>query len=284
MAWGWYGGRSGVSSNVTLSDGNLVVSQHSEAVPGVPGQVKYYLDRIDVSDPYQPTFLPKINIPGTAIHFDAASGELITLDYAQTVEVGVAEDQCWSRGHYGEYSAEPGQPVQCHVWRRSIESLLIEGDRAVRQSHVLLDRTERTGQIAVSDSRIFYTTTDFPEPGASGVNYVTPNDAVSAPISAVTLESLRLEAGQLTRLPPQELRRELNGGYATGMLFARGDRAFEIHDSSVTVVDTANPEDPRTLTHELPGWACQSLEVAEDTAYCALGERGVETIDLSPLR
>jgi hypothetical protein len=269
---------------VTLSAGDLVVSQHSEAVPGQPQQVRYYLDRIDVSDPYNPRFLPKINIPGTAIHFDAESGELVTLDYTRTVEAVPSQDQCWNRGHYAEYSATPGQPEQCHVWRRSIESLLVEGERAVRQSHVLLDRTLRTGQIAVSDSRIFYTTTDFIDPGAAAVNYVTPGQSASTPISALTLESLRLDAGQLTRLPAQELRREPNFGYTSGTLFARGDRAFEIAGNTVSVVDTGNLESPAMLTHELPGWGCQSLEVTEDAAYCALGQRGVEVIDLSPLR
>jgi hypothetical protein len=41
---------------------------------------------------------------------------------------------------------------------------------------------------------------------------------------------------------------------------------------------------PATLTHEIPGYGCGSLEVAADSAYCALGQRGVEVIDMSSMR
>jgi len=32
------------------------------------------------------------------------------------------------------------------------------------------------------------------------------------------------------------------------------------------------------------GWGCASLEVSEDAAFCAVGPRGVEVIDLSSMR
>src|SRR5690606_28964732 len=48
--WGWYGG----GESAQLTDGDLVVSQHAEPVPGSDREVRYYLDRIDVSDPHDP--------------------------------------------------------------------------------------------------------------------------------------------------------------------------------------------------------------------------------------
>ena len=55
-------------------------------------------------------------------------------------------------------------------------------------------------------------------------------------------------------------------------------------DNTVTVIDTVVPDAPTRLERELPIWGCQSLEVADDTAYCAAGQRGVEVIDLSSMR
>jgi hypothetical protein len=50
------------------------------------------------------------------------------------------------------------------------------------------------------------------------------------------------------------------------------------------VIDTLDPALTATISRELPGWGCASLEVANDAAYCAVGQRGVEVIDLSSMR
>jgi hypothetical protein len=271
MAWGWYGGYG--SGYGTLTDGDMVISQHSEPVEGGVRQVKYYLDRIDVSDPHNPRVLPPINIPGTPIHFNVETGELVTLDFTEAAELSATE--C---GTVGYYSYTDGAN-NCIVSRRTLSSLIVEGDRAVRKSKLLLDRDTRAGMIAVSDERIFYVTTDFPvyeQYGQAG--------AASLP-GPVTLESLRLEQGSLVQLPSIELREMHNAGaYYYGQLYARGERVFEIFDNTLTVVDTHEPTEFTRLSRELPGWGCQSLEVAGDTAYCAVGQRGVEVIDLSSMR
>lgn len=282
MGWGWYRGYYG-NGGVALTDGDLVISQHSEPVPGSDTLVKYYLDRIDVSDPHNPVLLPPINIPGTAVHFNAETSELVTVDYDYTEESASGWEDCMVRGYYGSYGYDLQHPTGCLVARRSINSLIVEGDRAVRKSQLLLDRTRRTQNIAVSDDRLFYTTAEFPPaPEAVSSSGAEPLRVVTR----VTLETLALDAGVLSRLPSQVLRSQNNNayGYSYGELFARGDRAFEVYDNTVTVVDTADPADITRLEHELPNWGCQSLEVTSDTAFCAVGQRGVEVIDLSSMR
>jgi hypothetical protein len=272
MGWGWFAGDAS-----TLTDGNLVISQHSEPVSNQPGRVKYYLDRIDVSDPFRPVMLPEINIPGTAVHFNAETNELVTVDYQETLEVAKSWEDCAGRGAWGSFEDRS----RCRVYRRSIHSLLIDGDHAVRQSQLSLDQTRRTGNFAVSDNRIFYTTSDFPTYTSRAFLEGTPAPAEVAP---VFLEALRIEAGQLSRLPTQTLREmPKDGGYYSS-LYARGERVFEIFNNRVTVVDTLDPGAPSTFTQDLPGWGCASLEVSGDTAYCASGQRGVEVIDLSSMR
>jgi hypothetical protein len=282
MGWGWYGG----GGDAALTDGDTVVSQHSEPVTNQPGQVKYFLDRIDVSDPFHPNMLSGINIPGTAIHYNGDTNELITLDYQETLEAAATGEDCYARGYYGYYD---GSPQRCRVTRRSINALVLQGDRAVRTSQLFLDRSRRAGNIAVSDDRIFYTTSDFPVygPYAGGpVPSRSGSDPAPVPVemSPVTLETLRLDGGELTRLPSQELRQLPRNGYYYGELYARDERVFEIFDSTVTVVDTLDPTAPTRISQELPGWGCASLEVADDAAYCAVGQRGVEVIDLSSMR
>jgi uncharacterized secreted protein with C-terminal beta-propeller domain len=278
MGWGWYGG----GESAQLTDGNLVVSQHAEPVPGTNGsQVKYYLDRIDVSDPYAPQMLPKVNIPGTAIRFDGDTGTLVTIDYQESREAANSWGECYTKGYYGYSQNEYG--TGCTVVRRSLNALRIEGERAVRTAQVLLDRETRAGNIAVSDDRIFYTTSDFPTYTA----YAAPEAGGTRPtveMKPVMLETLRIGDGTLTRLPAQELRQMPAGAGYYSQLYARDERVFEIFDSTVNVFDTVDPSNITRISRELPGWGCSSLEVSSDAAYCAVGQRGVEVIDLSGMR
>jgi uncharacterized secreted protein with C-terminal beta-propeller domain len=268
MAWGWYGG--GYSSG-TLTDGDLVISQHAVPVGNRYDQVRYYLDRIDVSDPTNPVVLPSVNIPGNVVHFNADSNEIVTVDYQETLEDGVVDNDCYLRGAWGYYDSDIGR---CRVNRRSINALVLEGDRAVRTSQILLDREQRTGSIAVSDRRVFYTTSDFPEVSSNG--YQQSSD--------VTLNALGLAGGGvLEPLAPVDL--GVRAPYYWGDLRARGERAFEISQSSLTVIDTADGEAPVQKTFELPTYSyCSAFEVSGDAAYCAMGQRGVEVFDLSGMR
>jgi hypothetical protein len=278
MGWGWYGG----GESAQLTHGDLVVSQHAEPVPGTNGsQVKYYLDRIDVSDPYRPQMLPKVNIPGTAIHFDGDDNELVTIDYQETREPASSWEECYGKGYYGYSQTESG--YGCTVVRRSLNALRIEGERAVRTSQVLLDRDSRAGNIAVSADRIFYTTSDFPLYAA----FAAPERDGTQPaveMQPVMLETLRIGDGTLARLPSQELRQMPAGSGYYSQLYARDERVFEIFDNNVTVIDTVDPTHITRISRELPGWGCSSLEVSGAAAYCAVGQRGVEVIDLRGMR
>jgi hypothetical protein len=298
VGWGWHGG----GRTAELTDGDFVISQHSVPVPGKPGQLKYYLDRLDVSDPFQPKLLPSINIPGTPVHYNDETSELVTVDYVETVEQATSPEDCSARGYYGYYVDSPDA---CRVARRSINLLQLQPDRAIRTGYLQLDLKRRTANIAVSDSRIFYTTMDFPVPvpgvGAPIVDSASSTDgALPAPVglssgegnlpptplelSPIRLEALRIEAGRLMRLPSRELRQLPKDGYYYGELYARDERLFEIFDQTVTVIDTLDPTATENITRELPGWGCVSLEVSADAAYCAVGQRGVEVIDLRPMR
>jgi hypothetical protein len=275
MGWGWYGN---YSSDVALTDGDMVVSQHFAPVPDQPGRVRYYLDRIDVSDPYAPRMLPAINIPGTAIHFNGSTNELVTLDYSDTLEQATSPEDCYMRGAWGWFDTIP---AECHVTRRSLNSLVLDGDTATLKSTLPLDDARRMQNIAVSDNRIFYTTA---EHGVTSYYFGALPENQAPSTSAVQLETLLLNGGELTPLASRELRQVQNGGYYYANLYARDERVFEIFDNTVTVVDTLDPANVSELSVDLPNWGCASLEVANDTAYCASGQRGVEVIDLSTMR
>jgi hypothetical protein len=255
----------------------MLIGSHAEAVEGQPLRAKYYLDRLDLSDPHQPRWLDPIDIPGTVIAYDADTSRLLTLEYVDELEPGTSE-ACASRGYSGYFESEQNA---CRVFRRRIDAVTLEGGRAIRTSQISLDRERLATKIAVSSNRVFFTTADFPSLSPSGEALAPPPGAVTT--GTITLETLERDGDRLVPRPSVELRRGTELGYDE-RLFARGDRAFEMAARRLTVVDTAQPESPTQQAHDLPEWGCAALDVAGDTAYCAAGPWGVESIDLSLAR
>ena len=68
-----------------MADGDKVVFTHFQYV-NFPGHnehqwVRYYMNRLDVSDPYDPQLLTPVNVPGVVLDINLASGRIVTEDY-----------------------------------------------------------------------------------------------------------------------------------------------------------------------------------------------------------
>ncbi|MCC6648742.1 MAG: beta-propeller domain-containing protein [Polyangiaceae bacterium] len=62
-----------------LTAGDVVLSSHWEKQPS--GKVRFYVDRVDLSDPAQPKVLPRWSVPGSLAAFDPTSRQAVTVDY-----------------------------------------------------------------------------------------------------------------------------------------------------------------------------------------------------------
>jgi hypothetical protein len=259
MGWGdWF---PGTGSSGALVSGDMVVSQHEEAADDGSGRVRYYLDRLDVHDPSNPTLLPEVNIPGQVVHFDGEGQRVLTLDYVASSEPGLSSQECYGLSGRRYFTDEDG----CTIYRRRANALVLEGNRARRVSMVDLDTATRaSGSIAVSSQRLFVTTGreqrwDGTEP---------PN---------VRMESFAFaKSGELTRLAPVDL----DDDAQWSSIYARDARAFISTSGRLTVVDTRNAAAPSATQLDMQGWGCDGVEVDGDVAYCALGQYGVARISL----
>ncbi len=280
MYWGWWGGYyypyyypfyyygypRGYGN--ALVSGDIVASQHYEVVD-YAGRVKYYLDRIDVSDPENPQLLEPINIPGSVVHFDADDSEIITLDYVRDVVPTDDFDACYQLSPYAYFDERLGE---CNVFQRTLNSLTLEDDKARRLSSVLIDDEWRTTAVAVSDERVFLTQQQVPDPEQPTTTALLPKRIKAYRTTADA------EFQEIANVPLEE---ELYYPYGNSGLRARGRRVFDASPGQMMVLDTVDAMSPRVSRHEMPGYACSALEVADDKAYCALGTRGVEIFDLA---
>lgn len=92
---------------------------HWVPVENKPGRVRFYLDRIDLSD--GPVLRSSVNIPGSFLHYDDESRRYVTVDYRRETSSGHTEESCrpWI------FDVATGT---CTIVHRTLRLLEITGD------------------------------------------------------------------------------------------------------------------------------------------------------------
>lgn len=260
VGWGWWGGYYGGygygygDRQQALVSGDIVASQHQVPLADGTGRVRYYLDRIDVSDPANPSLLPAVNIPGGVVDFEHESGRVVTVDYALEETLAMSWDQC-QNGYFDE------AVHTCRTYRRTVHTLGLDGDEATLIDSALIDEGDGWANgIAVTNSRVFASYYSYDDQGRT-----------SSQLRTFTVGSDG-ELGDAGEVDTSDL--------SWGALVARGNRAFISSYGQLIVVDSADPSDLQVKKHEMGGYSCGALEVVDDTAYCALGYQGVQAFPL----
>lgn len=264
IGWGWWYPSYG-SPNALVS-GDIVASNHEEALDDDTGRVRYFLDRLDVSDPANPRMLTSINIPGQVSYFDAARGFLVTLEDDLRTEPASDWDDCGWQSSRSYFVRDEGV---CRIFDRHLNALVLDGDTARRVSRINLDEERVSRSIAISDERVFVL-------DGERARYDRENPT---PITRQVRSFAIADNGQLQSLPALDLEPS-NEYWWWPRVAARGARAFITVSNSLQVVDTTDKPAPSLVEHQMPGWNCGSLQVRDDTAYCAMGQQGVLTFDL----
>lgn len=284
MGWGWSGSTYGPGMTTVVS-GNVVASQHHVPLDDGTRRTRYYLDRIDVTDPANPVMLPPVNIPGKVLHYEHARSLLVTVDEVPEVLPELSDaTACYADGRgvvweYDETAAEDyaNVPGTCTRWSRRLHSLIVEGSVARRVTLLALDEVEAdgtqraAGSIAVSDSRVFYETYAYAESTTlDGYRSWTRTDAEIAALGFAP-------DGQLS--PLGSIAVDLENSWD---LVARGHRAFRSGDGVLHVTTSPDDAAPTAEEYELRAGSCYPdlLEVVGDQAFCAGGEYGLQRIDL----
>ncbi len=247
MGYGWMNWGYGTAA---LVSGDIVVSQHEEPLKDGSGRVRYYLDRLDVSDPSRPRLLDRVNVPGAVVQYDHETERAVTLEYTLDVTAGEGADACYDNAN--SYFDEDKD--ECRVYRRRVNSLSVAGGVARRLDVEELEKGERAvREIAISDERVFF-------------RYFEKDSNVGQ--LGVLALSDDGEFGRKGSVP-------ISGYW--GSLVARGSRAFFSSENQLQVVSGSKPS---VRSYPMPGWHCSALQVADDVAYCALGRNGVARFEL----
>jgi hypothetical protein len=278
------------------ASGSVVALGRSLPSPADPERLRFFLDRVDVSDPSHPVLLPSLNVPGSLLALDAAEERAFTVDYRLIREHDVTLEDCYARRTNASFEPdggvwEPGARGVCVSIRQTLNLVGFEGSRAQILGSLELEPDESIGAAALGDDRLFallghgsYVRGGVAVGTGGAVGAVgacagcgwAPVDTVDVPIlTASGLETGKLTSGRLT----------LEGGDARAYtpLAAAGDRAVLSRGwrGKLSVIEAADPAAPTFVREADVVGSVQQLSIAGDVGIAALGYDGVQTISLS---
>lgn len=126
-------------------EGTTVLTSRWVPLPQRASKARFYLDRIDVSAPSSPVVLDPVNIPGSLLSFDSATGRLLTTDYEL---VNGAGDRCGG--------GAPGAGGSKQVMRHSFKLADVSGSSAsLLATTPIDDGVEMLNSVLVGEDRVF---------------------------------------------------------------------------------------------------------------------------------
>lgn len=250
-------------------EGSVVLTSHWEPVAGKPGKVRFYVDRVDVSSPHAPQVLPSINVPGSLVARDPASGRIATVDYRREAFAASSYHDC-HEDHGQDGGKWNWQDDTCVVMHRTIKLVDVQGSQATLRDELPIEDGDY-GQVALGEDRIFLVRYGF-------YNYYgsEPGDPTDKLMTLSGFGDGELRLSDATPLSDDR--------YSWSTLIPYGTRVVAVgrHPGSVAVFDATEASEAPVLlrSEELVG-NLYDVTLHGDTAICSLGNWGVQAVSLT---
>lgn len=267
-----------------VSSGTTVARSHFTGSRADTPRVRFYLDRVDVSDPERPKALPTLSIPGSLLTFHAEQRWAVTVDYVPVLKEEVTATQChddYVNGEFhisGEFYTEDTMG-RCTALQQVLRLVRLQEDRCEVLASYPLEKNEKVGRVALGTDRLFATLL----PPRSGF-LTTPTTSCLAcgwyelePREAEVLVLGGMESGTLAG---NRVRLEAGDESGERPLIAMGTRAVVSAGwrGRLSVIDASRVSKPK-LTEELTVTTpVLDLVSINDQALGVLGDDGSEVV------
>jgi hypothetical protein len=250
-----------------LSD--TVVSWHTEPVDNQPGKVRFYFDRLELDGP-QPSWAPKINVPGIIVAYDADASRAFTVDF-HISEFETDWNTCYEHPKFWRFDwPDNGEVGTCRVMDQTLERLAISGSGAELLETIELE-TEDLGlaQLYATDTRIFAKVDRVWWDGVGEFDGEYQED------SELLILDITANSPAVNRFDGEEL-----GGWWS-LTSVTGERAVvRANYGQLGLVDASAASQPEIQVSAVPGWGgCYRPVLDGDTVYCPMGAYGLETVE-----
>jgi hypothetical protein len=274
----------GLGTTGLVTSENLLALSHYEAADPNGNLVRFYMDRIDVSNPKAPARLSPVNIPGSLLAYDAPSGGAITVDYSSIVKETADSTQCQelfnNAGWWQPYDTVNWVgPGLCSVTKQSIKLVRLGNAFATIEGAHQLEFGENVSQSTTGDDRTFVTLSNYG-------NYYYAGDCFDCgyygggnrPLPLLTIAGLTSGAYALGRV-------DIEGGdyWSQSGLVASGQRVLLSTGwrGELSVIDASDAAAPEIVRSVPVHGYVQDLDVANGVALASLGYDGAQLIHIA---
>ena len=268
------------------TDGSSVLTSHYESSPAEPNKVRFYLDRVDLTNLAAPELVSKVNVPGSLLAWHGASGRAVTVDYRRVVQSGVQYYDCYGRGGSG-FTPDPDTYMvgTCTFLTQTLRQVRVGDASAVLEGSWDVPSGFGVSQAAVGDDRVFvalsrrsgsyYPWGGGPLPPCGGPGCI-PQAGPTA--SLVVLSNLSGGALQASTL---ETGTDVSLGYLRRLL-AFGKRALvgsQYYLDDLLIVDASAA--PRVVRKVNVNGSLYDIQKYGDRALLSLGYDGLQVVDVT---
>lgn len=272
------------------ASGTTLVASHFEPIGGSHA-TRFYMDRIDVSDPAAPRVLSSVNVPGMVMSYDGAAGQAVTMDL-RGIDGGTGTWQdCAERFAIFDFEwPTSGDRGACTGYQQILRLVSVEGDVArLLASHELAE-DQGLRRFEVGDGRLVGTVGR--DAGYGGIAVGGPAIAIDCfgpcgfAYQATEPEQLLVLSGFADgelRTGTLELTTSADpwyGWWGASNLVAAGQRALVTSRGELAIIDLSEPESPAIMRTEAFSGYASSVAVAGDRVVLALGAQGVRIVDM----
>lgn len=265
---------AGLGYTGLVADGSDVLLSHWEAAEDEgTDKVRFYLDRVG-SAPGLP-HISSINVPGSLVSFDAASSNLLTVDY-ERIALNISQQACWNTGYeMVDYKVmDEGSPDiwgdeigVCEIMKKKLQLAHVDSEN---ESAELLDTQSLPAgwfsNLIVGDNRVFFAT-----------NWYTWDEATQTETYSNDLHVIGGIRGGNLELHSQSLA----DAWWTSPVAADGQSLLAMSwPGSMVKLDASDMDDLQVeKIGEMP-WYTQHVGVHDGKAYLSLGQYGLQVVDL----
>lgn len=254
--------------------------------PTNPARVRFYLDRLDVTNPNRPMLLPALNVPGSPVAFDAKGSRAVTVDYLKQALEGLTAEQCYTnfptaQFEYPEDATDESALGICHVIQETANLVSLARDHVWVIGSEQLKPGQRANQVGVGDDRVFmsigssyyrryYPTRTSTIAGTSTVQTGTVPLVIVAGLSSGSFGfgQMDLVTGEASYVNP------LMAASGKRLLLSTGWRG------RLTVVDASDLAAPAVVREAEVFGTPQQLTAIGGVGIASLGADGVQTIPI----
>ena len=231
---------------------DTIISWHMRAANDDGSRVRYYLERLDMSDAQSPTLRPPVNVPGPAFAYDPETKRAMTIDYDR--------DEDYS-------------------FTRELKLVAInDNDTATLLEAVNLESTSGSDEhvhitaVAASTDRVFVHLSRYYDWGweEDGLGGDGPDYDTDELVIFDGYETLQNE-GRLSLK---------STGYWAWDMHAVGNTVTFSADTGLAVVDATDHDSASIQIHDLYGYSCWGLKIDGGQAYCPMGQYGLQVLPM----